>query len=195
MTTPTIFMTETELVNYLGTIDKFVPNLGLTYSKVLDMNKYLDFKANGKANPNPYYEGVVATYVMSNLQTGFEYDAQIGRKAKAEGIIITELSEEEKSAKKPIWYNLQSVALAKHKTKDSYYFRYQSHANSSYLKTTFEYQGQPIEKFLFEAYTKDTSTDYSKYQHGISNPCEIKVVGIDKIQRLAINKQEIIIVR
>lgn len=188
-------MTETELINYLKGINYFVSNLGLTYKKVIEMNKYLDFKQNGKANPNPYFDAVTATYVLSNCQTGFEYDNQIERKAKAEGIIIPTLTEEEENAKKPCWYALESVALAKHKTKDSYYFRYQSHAKSSYLSTTFEYQGEPIDKFMFEAYAKDTSTDYAKYQYDISKPCEIKILGIDKIQRLAINKEEIIIVR
>ena len=123
MTTPTIFMTENELINYLGTIDKFVPNLGLTYSKVLDMNKYLDFKENGKANPNPYYGGLLeVTCKVSNLQSGFIYDEQLERKYKKAGIVPVE-----KERTKELWWELVSLGLAKHKQQDEFYFRYQDH--------------------------------------------------------------------
>jgi hypothetical protein len=179
-------MTIAELIAYLANIDYFVSNLGLTYSKGIEMNKYLDFRENGKANPNPYYDAIEGTFRLSNLQTGFEYDSQLGRKYKAEGIVPPPIEAE--NSKKPIWYSLVSVALAKHKTKDSYYFRYQDH-NSSYLATDYTFNGQPIDKALFEAYTIDTSTDYSKYQNGLQNPTRVKVLGVEKIKRLAINKE------
>ena len=70
-----ITINETQLIDLLRNTDKFVSNVGLTYTKAPEMNKYLDFKENGKANPNPYFDSVTATYVMSNLQTGFEYEA------------------------------------------------------------------------------------------------------------------------
>ena len=81
-----ITINENELIELLRGIDTFVPNVGLTYSKVADMNKYLDFKVSGKANPNPYYDMIEGTFRMSNIQTGFDYDKQLIDKYKKEKI-------------------------------------------------------------------------------------------------------------
>jgi hypothetical protein len=178
---------EQQLINVLGGIDNFVHNVGLTYTKVLDMNKYLDFRASGKANPNPYYEQLEATIKASNIQSGFDYYEQLGRKMTKEGIVP--LTEEEKATRKPIWYDMVSKALVKHKTKEEYYFRYQDH-ESSYLSIDYKFLGNPIEKVMFEQYLKDTSTDYSKYQKDLDNELRIKVLNVKNIQRIVINKQE-----
>ncbi|MFZ9956956.1 MAG: hypothetical protein ACO3E1_12670 [Flavobacteriales bacterium] len=176
---------ETELQNLLRNVDKFVHNVGLTYTKPIEMNKYLDFKTNGKANPNEYYDKVLGTFRIANIQTGFEYNEQLIRKWKAEGIEIPT----EREDKKSIWYSLESVALAKHKTKDEYYFRYQDH-DSSYISIDYTFLGNPIEKAMFERYMKDTSTDYSKYQENLQNTLRIKVLSLKYINRIVIHKQE-----
>ena len=182
-----ITINENELIEVLRSIDTFVPNAGMTYTKVLEMNKYLDFRTNGKANPNPYYEQLEGTFRISNIQSGFDYYEQLGRKMTREGIVP--LTDEEKATRKPIWYNLESKALAKHKTKDEYYFRYQDH-ESSYLSIDYNFLGNPIEKVMFEAYLKDTATDYSKYQKDLDKELRIKVLNVKNINRLVINKQE-----
>lgn len=182
-----ITINEQQFVEVLSNVDTFIHNVGLTYTKVLDMNKYLDFRTNGKANPNPYYEQLEATYRVSNIQSGFDYYEQLDRKMTREGIVP--LTAEEKANRKPIWYNLVSKALAKHKTKDEYYFRYQDH-ESSYLSIDYKFLGNPIEKVMFEQYLKDTATDYSKYQKDIDNELRIKVLNVKNINRIVINKQE-----
>ena len=176
-----------ELIEVLRNKNTFVPNVGLTYTKVLDMNKYLDFRENGKANPNPYYDQLEATYKVSNIQSGFDYYEQLDRKWTKEGIVP--LTAEEKANRKPIWYNLESKCLAKHKTKEEYYFRYQDH-DSSYLSIDYKFLGNPIEKVMFEQYLKDTATDYSKYQKDLDNELRIKVLNVKNINRIVIDKQE-----
>lgn len=188
---PKIQMHENELINYLSNCNEFINNVGLTYTKVLDMNKYLDFRTSGKANPNPYYEQLEATYRIANIQTGFDYYEQLDRKMTKEGIVP--LTAEEKANRKPIWYNMITKTLVKHKTKDEYYFRYQDH-ESSYLSIDYKFLGNPIEKVMFEQYLKDTATDYSKYQKDLDNELRIKVVNIKNINRIHINKQEIEII-
>jgi len=183
-----ITINENELIELLRGIDTFVPNVGLTYSKVADMNKYLDFKVSGKANPNPYYDMIEGTFRMSNIQTGFDYFEQLGRKQKAEGVEVMT-----KENAKPIWYDLISKGLAKHKTKEEYYFRYQDH-ESSYLSTEYTFNNAPIEKVMFEQYLKET-TDYSKYQNGIENELRVKVMSVKNIKRIAIFKEEYLIQR
>lgn len=178
-----ITINENEFVEVLRGINHFVPNAGMTYSRILDMNKYLDFRTNGKANPNPYYDQLEATFRVSNIQSGFDYYDQLESKMTKEGIVP--LTAEEKANRKPIWYNNISGALAKHKTKDDYYFRYQDH-DSSYLGIEYTFLGNPIEKVMFEQYLKDTSTDYSKYQKDLDNELRVKVVSIKNIHRLAI---------
>lgn len=188
---PKIQMHENELINYLSNCNEFINNVGLTYTKVLDMNKYLDFRTSGKANPNPYYEQLEATYRIANIQTGFDYYEQLDRKMTKEGIVP--LTADEKANRKPIWYNMITKTLVKHKTKDEYYFRYQDH-ESSYLSIDYKFLGNPIEKVMFEQYLKDTATDYSKYQKDLDNELRIKVVNIKNINRIHINKQEIEII-
>ena len=45
---------------------------------------------------------------------------------------------------------------------------------------------QPFEKVMFEAYLKDTATDYSKYQKDIDNELRIKVLNVKNINRIVI---------
>jgi hypothetical protein len=76
-----------ELKEVLSGIDTFVNNVGLTTLKKVKMNKYLDFKQNGKSNPNPYYDLVSIEQRLSNIQTGFDYVKQLEGKYKTEGIV------------------------------------------------------------------------------------------------------------
>ena len=165
-------------------VNSFVPNVGLTYTKPLEMNKYLDFRTNGKANPNPYYGGLLeVTCKVSNLQSGFIYDEQLERKYKKAGIVPVE-----KERTKELWWELVSLGLAKHKQQDEFYFRYQDH-ESSYIDVTYTFNGEPIEYNLVRPYVKESKTDYSKYQNGLDNPTQAKLLNIKYIKRMAINKE------
>ena len=178
-----------ELKEVLSGIDTFVNNVGLTTLKKVKMNKYLDFKTSGKSNPNPYYDRVLIEQKLSNIQTGFDYDEQLERKYKKEG--ITPIVNEDK---KESPYQLVSKGLVFLKSDPTkFYFRYQDH-NSSYLDTQYLLEGNSIEKLLFQQYMIDTKTDYSKYQNGLENTLNYKVMSLDHIKRIKILKQEYIII-
>lgn len=178
-------ITKIELKDILSGIDIFVPNVGLTTLKKVKMNKYLDFKQSGKSNPNPYYDLVSIEQKLSNIQTGFDYEGQLERKYKSEG--ITPIVKEDK---KESPYQLVSKSLVFLKSDPTkFYFRYQDH-NSSYLTTNYIFEGNSIEKVLFTQYLIDTKTDYSKYQNGLENTLNFKVMSLDHIKRIKILKQE-----
>ena len=176
---------KTELKDILSGIDIFVPNVGLTTLKKVKMNKYLDFKQSGKQNPNPYYDRVMIEQKLSNIQTGFDYDSQLERKYKNEGITPIENEDKKESP-----YQLVSKCLVMLKSDNTkFYFRYQDH-NSSYLDTQYLIEGNSIEKLLFQQYMIDTKSDYSKYQNGLENTLNYKVMSLDHIKRIKILKQE-----
>ena len=178
-------ITKIELKDILSGIDIFVPNVGLTTLKKVKMNKYLDFKVSGKSNPNPYYDLVSIEQKLSNIQTGFDYEGQLGRKYSSEG--ITPIVNEDK---KPSPYELISKSLVVLKSDPTkFYFRYQDH-DSSYLDTKYIFEGNSIEKVMFTQYLIDTKTDYSKYQNGLENTLNYKVLSLDHIKRIKILKQE-----
>lgn len=178
-----------ELREVLSGIDTFVSNVGLTTLKKVKMNKYLDFKTSGKSNPNPYYDQVLVEQKLSNIQTGFDYEGQLDRKYKKEG--ITPIVNEDK---KESPYQLVSKSLVMLKSDNTkFYFRYQDH-NSSYLDTRYLIEGNSIDKLLFQQFMIDTKTDYSKYQNGLENTLNYKVLSLDHIKRIKILKQEYIII-
>ena len=178
-------ITKTELKDILSGIDIFVPNVGLTTLKKVKMNKYLDFKVSGKSNPNPYYDLVLIEQKLSNIQTGFDYEGQLGRKYKTEGITPIENEDKKESP-----YQLVSKSLVVLKSDPTkFYFRYQDH-DSSYLDTKYVFEGNSIEKVMFTQYLIDTKTDYSKYQNGLDNTLNYKVMSLDHIKRIKILKQE-----
>ena len=180
---------KTELKDILSGIDIFVPNVGLTTLKKVKMNKYLDFKQSGKQNPNPYYDKVLIEQKLSNIQTGFDYVKQLTGKYKKEGITPIENEDKKESP-----YQLVSKCLVMLKSDNTkFYFRYQDH-ESSYLDTRYLLEGNSIEKLLFQQYMIDTKTDYSKYQNGLENTLNYKVMSLDHIKRIKILKQEYTII-
>jgi hypothetical protein len=76
---------------------------------------------------------------------------------------------------------------------NSFYFRYQDH-DSSYLDTKYIFEGNSIEKVMFNQFMVDTKTDYSKYQNGLENTLNFKVMSLDHIKRIKILKQEYTII-
>jgi len=176
---------KTELKDILSGIDIFVPNVGLTTLKKVEMNKYLDFRTSGKSNPNPYYDQVLIEQRLSNIQTGFDYVKQLGRKYGDEKIIPI-VNED----KKDCWFDIVTKTLVvSKKNPNNFYFRYQDHT-SSYLETKYIFEGNSIEKVMFEQFVRETKTDYSKYQNGLENTLNFKVLSLDHIKRIKILKQE-----
>ena len=182
-------ITKNELKEVLSGIDTFVPNVGLTLLKKVKMNKYLDYKVSGKSNPNPYLDKILVEQRISNIQTGFDYEGQLNRKYSKEGITPTENED-----KKESWFTQVSKCLVVSKSNpNSFYFRYQDH-DSSYLDTKYIFEGNSIEKVMFNQFMVDTKTDYSKYQNGLENTLNFKVMSLDHIKRIKILKQEYTII-
>ena len=177
-------ITKHDFKEVLSNVDFFVSNVGLTTLKKVKMNKYLDFRVSGKDNPNPYYERVLIEQRLSNIQTGFDYVKQLTGKYKREGIVPVENED-----KKDIWFNIVSKSLVvDKKTGSKFYFRYQDH-ESSYIDVTYTFNGEPIEYNLVRPYVKESKTDYSKYQNGLDNPTQAKLLNIKYIKRMAISKE------
>ena len=182
-------ITKHDFKEVLSNVDFFVSNVGLTTLKKVKMNKYLDFRVSGKENPNPYYERVLVEQRLSNIQTGFDYVKQLTGKYRREGIVPVENED-----KKDIWFNVISKSLVvDKKTGSKFYFRYQDH-ESSYLETKYLLEGNSIDRQLFQDYIQESKTDYSKYQNGLENTLNFKVISLDHIKRMKILKQEYIII-
>ena len=79
------------------------------------------------------------------------------------------------------------------KTGSKFYFRYQDH-ESSYLETKYLLEGNSIDRQLFQDYIQESKTDYSKYQNGLENTLNFKVISLDHIKRMKILKQEYVII-
>jgi hypothetical protein len=172
-------ITKTELKDILSEIEFFVPNVGLTILKKVKMNK------GGRSNTNLHYDKVMVEQRLSNIQTGFDYESQLERKYKTEG--ITPIVNEDK---KESPYQLVSKSLVFLKSDPTkFYFRYQDH-KSSYLDTKYIFEGNSIDKVLFQQYMIDTKSVYSKYQNGLENTLNYKVLSLDNIKRIKILKQE-----
>jgi hypothetical protein len=172
-------ITKTELKDILSEIEFFVPNVGLTTLKKVKMNK------GGRSNTNLHYDKVMVEQRLSNIQTGFDYEGQLERKYKKEG--ITPIENEDK---KESWFTQVSKCLVvSKKNPDNFYFRYQDH-DTSYLDTKYIFEGNSIDKVLFQQYVRENKNDYSKYQNGLENTLNFKVVNLDHIKRIKILKQE-----
>ena len=93
-----------------------------------------------------------------------------------------------------IWFDIVSKSLVVSKSNpNSFYFRYQDHT-SSYLETKYLFNGSGIDRLLIKDYLKNTKTDYSKYQNGLENTLNFKVISLDHIKRMKILKQEYVII-
>lgn len=157
------------------------------------MNQYLDYwliDANGKKtkNPNPtknpYYElGVRNISRKYKIITGFDYENAVNGRREKEG-------KEADFQAKENWFEFVSKGLVTDKkTHEKFYFRYQ-YLNDSILETEYKYDGNAIDKMMFEAYMQSRS-DYANQE--LDNPLQFQVCQLDNIRELTMNGTQYII--
>lgn len=182
---------ETELTNLLKGIDN--PTMVSMLIRVpVNMNQYLDYwiineegkkKKNPNPTPNPYYEqGIHSVRRMYQIITGFDYEDSVNGRKEREGKTPDFKSE------KPVWFKFLSKGLVTdQKTESKFYFRYQ-YLNTSILENHYEFNGNEIEKQMFESFMVKVSNDYDK--QGLDNTLNFQVVSVSNILEISINKQK-----
>lgn len=156
-------------------------------SKVkVKMNQYLDYwvineEGKKKKNPNPtknpyFEEGIINHSRKVQIVTGFDYENSVNGRLEKEGKEGDFESQEN-------WFEVVSKGLVTDKsTHSKLYFRYQ------YLKTStqdqeFLFQGNQIEKTLFESFMGKESTYDNQ---GLDNPLKFQVCDLNNIYRISI---------
>ncbi len=163
------------------------PTFSSFVSKVkVKMNQYLDYwiineEGKKKKNPNPtknpyYEEGIINHSRKVQINTGFDYVNSVNGRLKKEG-------KEQDFEGQDNWFEVISKGLVTDKsTRTKLYFRYQ------YLKTStqdqeFLFQGNQIEKRLFESFM----TEKSNYENqGLDNPLQFQVCDLNNILKISI---------
>lgn len=164
----------------------------------VNMNQYLNYwlmnpetgKRTKNPNPtvNPYFEkGIDCVSNRHTLVTNFDYFRSLNNRLLSEG--KEQRSEGEKGE---TWYehyqNHLSVVVDK-KTHTKFYLQYQ-YTDKSISQLTYFYDGQPIEKSLFDMYLPPKG-DYSG--QGLDNTLNIQVVNIDNILEVSFNNKKYIL--
>jgi hypothetical protein len=150
------------------------------------MNQYLDYwvineEGKKKKNPNPtknpyYEEGIINHSRKVQINTGFDYVKSVNGRLKGEG-------KEQDFEGQDNWFEVISKGLVTDKsTRTKLYFRYQ------YLKTStqdqeFLFQGNQIEKRLFESFMSETSNYENQ---GLDNPLRFQVCDLSNILKITI---------
>lgn len=169
-------ITRKELVELLRDINtpQFVSMITMTD---VDMNKYKDFKVEGKTNPNPYFGQIKNLSRKYKIITGFDYEKSVNNRLESEG-------KDQTFESKGNWFDVISKGLVTDKkTLSKYYFRYQ-YMKDSTLEQEYFYNGNPIEKTLFESYMKQKTTYENQ---GLDNPLMFQVVNVDNINEITMN--------
>ena len=169
-------ITRTELVNLLRGVEtpQFVSMVTLTD---VDMNKYKDFKKEGKTNPNPYFGQVKNLSRKYKIITGFDYERSVNNRLEREG-------KETNFEGQGNWFDVISKGLVQNKKDLSkYYFRYQYQKDST-TEQEYLFNGNPIEKQLFESYMKQKGNYENQ---GLDNPLMFQVVSVDNVLELTMN--------
>lgn len=168
-------ITPTELVELLRNIEtpQFVSMITMTEVK---MNKCKDFRGGDKT-PNPYYGQVKNLSRKYKIVTGFDYENSVNNRREKEG-------KDGDFVSKDNWFEVISKGLVTDKkTLSKYYFRYQRQVDST-IEQEYIFEGNPIEKQLFESYM----TQKSNYENqGLDNPLRFEVVSVENIKEITMN--------
>lgn len=164
---------------------EFVSMVTLTPEK---MNQYLDYwiivdgRKTKNPNPtkNPYYDmGVKKLVKKFKIITGFDYEKSVNRRLEKEG------KTPDFESQKPTWFDMVSKGLVTdRKTHSKFYFRYQYLPDSTIGKPEYIYNGDPIEKQLFESYMMKVDNKYSS--QGLDDTLNFQVCDLDNILEMTI---------
>ena len=184
-------ISEIELSNILLEV-KNPTMLSMLVRVPVNMNQYLDYwiineegkkKKNPNPTPNPYYEqGIHSVRRMYKIITGFDYQDSVN------GRLVREGKEGNFESEKPVWFKFLSKGLVTdQKTESKFYLRYQ-YLNDSILEGHYEFNGNEIEKQMFESFMVKVSNEYDK--QGLDNTLNFQVVSLKNILEISINKQK-----
>lgn len=184
----TVEISRSEMVNMLRNVNNpdMVGFLSVTPEK---MNQYLNYwiiDENGKKtkNPNPtpnpfYNDGVYKVSRKYKIVTGFDYEKSINRRLENEG------KEGDFKSESPVWFEMISKGLVTdRKTHSKFYFRYQ-HQNDSTIESEYFFNGDKIEKMMFESFLTQRDYDNQYKNQGLDNTLNFQVVDIENIEYLS----------
>ena len=163
------------------------------------MNQYLDYwliDENGKKrkNPNPtsnpYLESGVTMFSRKyKIVTGFDYENSINERLKKEGKEPNFVGGFEQKydedgnelPKREVWFDVISKGLVTDKrTRSKFYLRYQYQKDSIIGSPEYLFNGNPIEKQLFESYlTSKGENNYSN--QGLDNTLNFQVCDLNNV--------------
>lgn len=160
-------ITRSELKNLLSTV-----NSPMFISMVSDT----EVKMRKTHNP---YVGVRKVSEKYKIVTGFDYDRSVDERQKREGVDQIDTNPTER----PQWFSLISKGLVvDNKTGEKFYLRYQYLPDST-LSSEYIFNGDPIEKQLFE----DFVIQSSNYENqGLENPLRFQVCDLRNILEISI---------
>lgn len=156
----------------------------------VEMNQYKDYwkidpltgkkTKNPTPTPNPYYGKGIDTYSKKyKILTGFDYEKSVNGRREKEGKVGDFKSSEN-------WMkHISKTLVTDKKTESKFYFRYQFQKDSV-LEMEYWYEGNSIDKTLFESYMGKKS-DYENQD--LDNPLRFQVVNIDNIIEMSIGKE------
>jgi hypothetical protein len=150
------------------------------------MNGFLDYwlvDENGKKTknpnptPNPFFEsGVYNLSRKYKIVTGFDYEKSINRRLEKEGKESNFVSGEGRE----VWFDVISKGLVTDKkTRSKFYLRYQFLKDSTIGKPEYLYNGNPIEKQMFESFLTKKSEGYQN--QGLDDTLNFQVCDLNNI--------------
>ena len=188
-----IRISPSQLVNVLMGINtpQFV---GMETETPVKMKKFLNYwlvGENGKRSKNPdpttnpfIEDGILNRSRKYKIITGFDYENSVNGRLEKEG-------KDRNFESKGNWFNVVSKGLVVNKKNDTqFYFRYQ-YLEDSTLETKYTFEGDLIEKRMFQEYMEKKST-YSN--QGLADTLKFQVVKVENIKNITINGVKYIVI-
>ena len=162
------------------------------------MNGFLDYwliGENGKKTknpnptPNPFFEdGIFNLSRKYKIVTGFDYEKSINRRLEKEGkegnfeggYKPTVNEETGEVTQREVWFDVLSKGLVTDKkTHSKFYLRYQFLKDSTIGQPEYLYNGNPIEKQMFESFLTKKSESYQN--QGLDDTLNFQVCDLNNI--------------
>lgn len=187
-------ITRTEMRRILEGVNNpdMISFISLTPEK---MNQYLNYWItdeggkkckNPNPTPNPYFEmGIFNLSRKYKIITGFDYGKSVNRRREKEERPTDFVPKEN-------WFEVISKGLVTDKkTHTKYYLRYQFLEDST-ISCEYRFNGDTIEKRLFESYLTKKSEGYKN--QGLDDELMFQVCDLDNILEISMGKEHYILV-
>lgn len=155
------------------------------------MNQYLDYwlvgeggKKTKNPNPtrNPYYEdGIFKLSRKYKIITGFDYENSVNNR------LGREEKEMDFESQKPKWFEMISKGLVTdRKTQSKFYLRYQYLKDSVIGTPEHFFNGEKVEKELFESFLTNRDYDNQYSNQGLDDTLNFQVCDLNNILYLTL---------